>query len=336
MAGSAASFMVGLSVLALGCVSACGGDDTGGGGDAGGGGGTATGSSSANEEDASGGQNTSLSDAGLDIDLAPPPTAKLSSQVAGKACDQASDCAGERVECAEKVGGITTFGLSLNDSTTPGGYCTGDCLSDADCGEGGACTGALAELFAVGECQSVCTSDSDCREGYACLDLSALGELNPGAPKTCLPTPTVHPLEDNVAGKPCTDDAQCGGGFCARPFWDEAGSYAYCTGHCYTDDTCGAGAVCSEGAVATQLGTLPGSCEQPCEQDTDCTHPEHTCQGDDGGKKACRAPLLPPELFEDGGLFDPSLWDVDGGLFDPSLWDLGALFGDAGVANDGG
>lgn len=340
MAGKTGSLVMGF--FALSVLGACGGDDS-------------SGETTDESNSTSGGESStgpdggadpasSASDAGFGFDLDPPPTAQLAAQVAGKACSQASDCAGEAAECAEKVGGITSFGLSINDSEAEGGYCTGDCLADADCGEGGACIGALPELYAVGECQSVCSSDSDCRDDYTCLDLSALGELDPGTPKTCLPAPTVHPLADNIAGKACTDDAECGGGFCTRPIWDEAGTYAHCTGNCFESDTCGAGAVCSEGAVATQLITLPGSCEQPCETDADCAHPEHSCQGQEGGPKACRAPLLPPELFEEGGLFDPSLWDPDGGLLDPSvwdpdgglldpsLWDLDALFGsDAGV-----
>lgn len=61
-----------------------------------------------------------------------PETDKLSSGVAGAMCSSDSDCSGGRCDTDD------AFMMSY-----PGGYCSGRCLTDADCGEGGACNVVL-------------------------------------------------------------------------------------------------------------------------------------------------------------------------------------------------
>lgn len=56
----------------------------------------------------------------------------------------------------------------------PGGYCSGSCVQDADCGAGNWCVGGLA-LDQSGSplqlCMQGCRATADCRSGYSCLDV---------------------------------------------------------------------------------------------------------------------------------------------------------------------
>jgi hypothetical protein len=46
----------------------------------------------------------------------------------------------------------------------PGGSCTGDCETDADCAEGGICAAV------DNTCNHACDTDADCRDGYGCTE----------------------------------------------------------------------------------------------------------------------------------------------------------------------
>ena len=180
-------------------------------------------------------------------------TDSLGARVAGRACAADDECKGG--QCAT----VTALGTKF-----PGNYCTGRCFEDAECGEGGVCIATAASAEA-GYCYASCDADSDCdRRGYRCLQMAGSG--------ACFPAP--ESLPDGMAGKPCSDDAACGGGkdTCAKelPF----GSFAayevvpapggYCTQTCSRDFECGSGAQC------ISRGTRGGMCLGTCNERSDC------------------------------------------------------------------
>jgi hypothetical protein len=86
----------------------------------------------------------------------------------GDPCTVVDDCAGipsSAVNCMTDIMGMIEF---------PGGYCSADCTTDDDCGEGATCYSAGGFLTL---CLKDCTSDSDCREseGYGCDEIPYLG-----------------------------------------------------------------------------------------------------------------------------------------------------------------
>jgi hypothetical protein len=62
---------------------------------------------------------------------------------------------------------------ALPAAFTPGGYCSGKCLRDEQCGENGACVQDVATLTLglPGMCLLRCTDRTECREGYGCWAL---------------------------------------------------------------------------------------------------------------------------------------------------------------------
>lgn len=143
-------------------------------------------------------------------------TVQLANGAVGKACtadNASSECGGGTCE--------TSF---LN----PGGYCTGMCLEDSDCGNTGGCARDFvsATLGLPGSCRLKCTSDSDCREdeNYACTTSQEL--FGPGS--YCAYTPQFDggfPFGDggfptgdsgsqtaNDAGTPAPDAGEGDGG----------------------------------------------------------------------------------------------------------------------------
>jgi hypothetical protein len=173
----------------------------------------------------------------------------LGDGISGKECTSNADCDGAR--CATQV-----VGGAFQQVTAPGGYCTGACMTNADCGEGGAC-GTIAGLF-TGDCFASCTSDSDCRDGYLCV----LGGTIAGVtiPSTCRPKPATDQLDDDVVGKACTAATDCPGGSCLMMrggFMGQGGTAlpgGYCSGACLEDAECGAGGVCAPGLLQGMAG----------------------------------------------------------------------------------
>ena len=104
----------------------------------------------------------------------------------GDACASASDCGGTAPNCMTDIYGMITF---------PNGYCSGDCLTDADCGDGGTCFDVMGYMQF---CMKDCEDNSDCREseGYSCSEVPYIG----GGP-FCLPAidmpeaPTDAPMD---------------------------------------------------------------------------------------------------------------------------------------------
>jgi hypothetical protein len=182
-----------------------------------------------------------------------PPTTQLSDGVTGKPCQNDKECG--KCRCS-KTEGMMTF---------PMGYCSGDCLKDADCGAGGTCT--LPTLGSgAGSCYSSCQThgDSDCREGYRCR--------TNGSRRQCLPGPA--PLGAGVVGRECTADADCGGApmSCVTTLGGATAPRGYCSISCSDNSDCGAEGTCVGGlgsAFASLLGTT-GTCYRVCVDSSMC------------------------------------------------------------------
>jgi hypothetical protein len=192
----------------------------------------------------------------------------LDDDVAGKACTDAADCGG--ATCATSIPG-TMIGSAL---PAPGGYCTGTCMDDTQCGNGGACIGSIANGIAL-QCLAVCEGPADCRDGYQCGGGLSIGGLV--VPDTCRPAPDTDQLGDDVAGKMCAADEDCSGGQCLTERMALTGAYelpgGYCSGACLEDAHCGNGGVC----VASILGGA-GSCYESCATDGDCVRDGYRCR----------------------------------------------------------
>jgi len=185
-----------------------------------------------------------------------PKTDKLADGVVGSACKGDGDCPGGRCGMTEPITG-TPF---------PGGYCTGDCLVDADCGVRGYCSPGF--LGAVpGTCSLRCANDADCgRDDYRCRSSSGAD--------FCVPGP--KPLPDHVVGNPCAADADCGGGAmtCAATVGGGPAAGGYCSESCSVDADCGAGGICINGIMSV-LAT--GICYATCVPPSGCRD-GYTCE----------------------------------------------------------
>ena len=187
-----------------------------------------------------------------------PETDAISGAAVGGTCSADDECAGGR--CAT----MDTTGAAF-----PGGYCTGRCLKDADCGERAFCDlGAAGALgfgnLAAGTCYRRCEGDSDCgRDGYRCR--SGAG----GTSKRCIPG--SKPLADGTVGKACGSDAECGGA-----------AMSCITQMQVLNPGAFNGMMVNPGALTTQLGYPGGYCSQRCVENVDCGA-GGTCVGGLGG-----------------------------------------------------
>ncbi len=282
--------------------------------------------------DAGGGGNGNGNGSGGGMDSGPgeTPVAKLGDDVAGKACSSAADCEGERTECASMIGGFAGFGSQVAE----GGYCTGKCNADSDCGQGGACVGMIPDNPLTGampgSCQKACEDDDDCRaaEGYVCNDNSITipdggipgdagfpggggggGMGLPPQPSTCLPKPATDQLDDGIVGKACTEgDATCTGGSCLTMLGGGMGGApttfpgGYCSGMCLEDTDCGNTGVC---VGAFQFGPIsnPGNCLLKCASSSECRD-GYACQQVGGGFGQQPADACAPGSDDDAGVGD--------------------------------
>jgi Cys-rich repeat protein len=187
-----------------------------------------------------------------------PETDQLDDNVAGNMCAADTDCSGGMC--------LTSRMMGFGTVELPGGYCSGRCIEDADCGAGGVCLPPL--LGGAGSCYQACTDDAQCtRDGYRCRVLR-------GETRGCNPAP--DPLPDNTTGDACTSDAECGGvvGACQTelPATGLAGVLGqtvpapggYCSQECAEDSDCGAGGLCTGGVLGNAY------CFKPCTGQTEC------------------------------------------------------------------
>jgi hypothetical protein len=172
------------------------------------------------------------------------------SGLVGDVCDSVLDCAGGQTGlCITEAQGFNA------------GYCSVQCVVDADCA-----TGHCSAQFGV--CLDSCTMDSECRTpGYLCDDADADQVLE------CFPGSTGT----GALGTACTDTSECAGrldAFCLAEADNSAFSGGYClTSGCIVDADCAAGGVCLEQQGGDNL------CVDGCATDADCRSAEgYTCQ----------------------------------------------------------
>ena len=200
-----------------------------------------------------------------------PETNTVAPGVVGIACTAEADCSGGW--CMANSA-LTQF---------PGGYCTGNCLADSDCGEGAECA---AGFGGPGTCYRTCEADAECdREGYRCRP----NALDPNAAKRCLPG--SEPLPDGVVGSACATDEECGGAAmsCITMNGNRVLPGGYCSGGCVEDVDCGANNHCV-GIAGT------GFCYLACATADDCRE-GYVCESvgfggmGGAGPTACTLPM---------------------------------------------
>ena len=210
---------------------------------------------------------------------------RLADETAGKACKRDADC--DKGRCANALH-LTS---ATQSTDAPGGYCTLDCVTHVECGEGGECAVPAGED--TGECVGRCQDDSECRKGYVCAGAGGWSGIR--VMGTCLPAPSTDQLEGGVAGQPCSTNADCAGGECLRnsPLGAEFPGN-YCSGRCYRDAECGEGGACLVFANSPEAG----HCYARCGEDADCTRDGYRCRTIGPDFDAC-VPALPalPDLM---------------------------------------
>jgi hypothetical protein len=226
-----------------------------------------------------------------------PATDKLSGEVVGSACTEDAACSGGRC-LTTAAGGMTTY---------PGGYCTGRCLTDTDCGAGATCAPGLGG--GTGTCYRGCATDVDCaREGYRCR--ARAGAPGGTAVRQCVPG--SEPLADGIVGNACTGDTDCGGVAmsCTTTTRGAMGTTTtypegYCSARCIEDIDCGAGGVCVGGFA----GIAAGNCYKACAADSAC-RTGYRCAATGfmvmgmaaNGPTVCQVPPSPPAADADAGM----------------------------------
>lgn len=222
----------------------------------------------------------------------------LPDKTAGKSCDENKDCGSGT--CLTTLPGA--FGAPMVEA--PGGYCTGGCMTDADCGSGGSCAGAFAGIAGIGatlgSCLKGCATDGDCRDGYRCVDglgMPVSNAANGGAaanpamgllgPNTCQPRPATDKLADGIVGSRCATDGDCGDGRCMTMATTTTYPGGYCTGACLEDAECGSNGSCTLGL----LGGV-GTCYLNCSSDSDCSREGYRCRA--SGQRMTCIPGAPP------------------------------------------
>jgi hypothetical protein len=193
---------------------------------------------------------------------------KLADGIVGTACSGDSDCGS----------GTCMQTIPIVNTAYPGGYCTGSCYSDDQCGANAVCAPGI--LGRAGSCYLRCDAAAGCpREGYRCKVVSDVGR--------CIAAP--QPLADHIAGSACTSDQDCGGGAmsCAAMLGANPAPDGYCTEACAIDEDCGAGGACINGI---SIVTIPsGRCVGACSSASDCRE-GYLCSpfgGPTGGPGAC-------------------------------------------------
>jgi hypothetical protein len=200
-----------------------------------------------------------------------PTTAKLEEGIVGKECAAATECkaGGECLTVSAASGPLPIPGPAYQ-----GGFCTGDCLVDADCGSHGRCLLSPGSQ-AAGTCQLACAGDSNCRAGYRCRDQ--------GAFKGCVPGDV--PVPAGVVGTACasTDagvSAECGGAKCLSDLSSPLASFTggsgtplpggYCSAACVDAQADCGGGLCLGAFSFPGVFSLDGFCYKSCAANEDC------------------------------------------------------------------
>jgi hypothetical protein len=224
---------------------------------------------------------------------------------AGKKCEDNGDCGSGM--CLDMLPGA--FGMG--SVPAPDGYCSGECMTNEDCGEGGTCSGAFAGLAGIGatrgRCVKGCAESADCRSGYRCvnaLGMPVMGAVDAGVPdptmgllgsSSCQPLPETDKLADDIVGASCNEDIDCGDGRCLRMSTATTYPGGYCTGRCLEDADCGKDGSCTAG-----LAGGAGTCYLSCATDADCGREGYRCRAN-GMRMQCvpGAAPLPDDVVGD-------------------------------------
>jgi hypothetical protein len=187
-----------------------------------------------------------------------PPTDQLADDQAGAPCSKDAQC-GE--------------GYCEEASDPRGGYCTGACAQDGDCGHGGVCVHGI--YGSGGTCYESCTQDSDCQ-----LDDSGWGCGTSG-----LCVRKADPF--TAAGAACTSAtalADCGSSGTCRSVGLSGEHYpgGYCVGACDDDGACGPHGVCINGLTCMRACSSAADCREGY----DC-RPHPQALGDDRNVTIC-------------------------------------------------
>lgn len=216
------------------------------------------------------------------------PIEPLPDKTAGKGCAADKDCGNGM--CLQVVQG--SFGGGAMEA--PGGYCSQTCMTNADCGEGGTCSGAFAGIGGIGatagRCLKSCSSSTDCRDGYRCvtaLGMAVVGDAGAQDPtggllggSGCEPVPATDKLADGVVGSACEEATDCGAGRCQKGSGMMVYAGGYCTGACLESSDCG-----TKGSCTLPLGGGAGTCYLGCGADSECRE-GYRCR-DNGGLMQC-------------------------------------------------
>jgi Cys-rich repeat protein len=212
------------------------------------------------------------------VDARPDAVPGLAGVVVGSSCAVDADCPTGQCALDETITG----------THYPGGYCTGRCNSDSDCGVRGLCVPGV--LNRVGSCALRCDTDSDCmRDGYRCRAPGGVGRCAPG-PK---------PLPDGVVGNACSTDDDCGGApmSCTTKLGIGAPG-GYCSQRCAVDSDCGEGGVCVSGVGI--ITVLAGICVKGCTPPAGC-RPGYACNPVGGQSGEEKGVCTPDPSSSDGG-----------------------------------
>ncbi len=193
------------------------------------------------------------------------PVTMLGMGVVGKKCAQDDDCGGGGAKCAQDLT-AGALGQLFGGSGPTRGYCTAECMTDTECGEGGLCFGYYPQ-FGSGECRKPCSTAADCGrdDNYECATITnpplKVGNMEIPVPATCQPkqTPVSFTTEVGIA---CTADTSCNGGRCRT---SENFPGGYCSGNCDANTDCGTDGVCLLNVYGSG-----GDCFEGCTTDTDC------------------------------------------------------------------
>lgn len=234
-------------------------------------------------------------------------TEPITACAAGDGCCPAGCSVATDADCAPSA---TCGNGRLDPGETCDGDCPASCESDVAClprrlvGNAANCTAACVPGTPVTECRhgdgccpSGCTraNDDACEEceTRSCQELGVeCGVTSDGCDGTqtcpactggrscesgrCV---TVAPI---VAGKACTSDGTCGGGWSciteAAAGWDGG----YCIRECTSDNDCGSGGTC-----ALQNGAGTRFCARACTLGGACRSPGYACKPIPGAESAC-------------------------------------------------
>ena len=174
-----------------------------------------------------------------------------------------------------------TDGYCETDSSWPGGYCSGDCSSDATICNGGECVSYTDGDYCMESCPDIRGGTSTCRTGYVC-DYWYDSTGNLASDGICITDCSIAgcsagytcngrgycdpiPLGSGIAGAACTTDANCvdADAFCATAFFPDGGGDGWPNGYCVADCDYAPAGSCGSGGTCASFGGF-NLCQKAC------------------------------------------------------------------------